>query len=785
MELADQAVELAPDSFLARVALTSALTSAHRYAEAAASASVEVGALDRPWWAGHHPLFRRDYLSGAYAVEEYPPLLVWDASGQEFGGASVGDSAFVPTSRYEPPDVECRGATLLRALLLAGEPDEVLARIEGGTRPDDDGLGRSCATTGYLSPEIDATYYRAAAHLLADAPSEAEDVLAEAAALDDDGFGILTLTDVRERLQDLLRSGGDLETARTQDEAWTQAQPEDGKAWQRLGEVAFLDQRWPDAVAAFEQAVTHLTEAADVFDPDAYQDAITITPSEDVAWAQLQLGAAQRETGESGENAFVAALDRLAAASPDQTSAYALFIRVHALGQLGESALQQEDWELAAERFGEAIDVGDDTRGSRYWLPTGSDDLQEAEVEGGILRGAQHNNLALALARLDQPRRAETAARAALERDPANPVFRDTLGFVLQKSGRDEEAEAAYDDSVEADATSYVSTANRAVLTAQRGQRQAAIEDLLGVLAEHPDYALGWHNLGVLWGESWRPMDAIRAQGALAKAADLDRDLRGSDAVLVMDERIYESGLDVDKVAAGDWQYGRSATATSQRLTWSMVVLLLLRVVWLLGLDRVTGAFVERALGARDRFPLVHSWWGGRWYAAWGLTLSVVVIAGAALLDISSLPDVWLVLSMAGLVVLPVIVRALIGRRAGYRVRHTAWPPAVLIGCAVAFAGVSFAPFPVLDTEGGAPPVAVRWAAPVAAGALSVLSVTAVVMTDLPLLRAVAAGGLVLLASMLTPVGPLDGAALRGRVAQAGLTIGLALGTLGLALNWL
>ena len=196
--------------------------------------------------------------------------------------------------------------------------------------------------------------------------------------------------------------------------------------------------------------------------------------------------------------------------------------------------------------------------------------------------GAQDNNLALALAKLGRDDDALVHAQSALAHDLANPVYVDTLAFVQQLGGDDVAATATYRKVLETDPTSYVSANNLAVLLAQHGHRAEAEDLLERAVAVAPRYAIGWHNLGVVREPVSRSL--LDSQGALARAARLDHDLRGEDG-LVVDEEIYRSGLDVSRPLSPDWEYAASATSSSRNLTLGVLVLLLLRPPWTLGLE--------------------------------------------------------------------------------------------------------------------------------------------------------------------------------------------------------
>ena len=128
--------------------------------------------------------------------------------------------------------------------------------------------------------------------------------------------------------------------------------------------------------------------------------------------------------------------------------------------------------------------------------------------------------------------------------------------------------------------------------------------------------------------------------------------------------------------------------------------------------------------------------------------------------------------ALALLVVVVVRVRAATARRHGDAAAQESWPPGVVFGAGTAIAGFTWAPLPVLREGANA---RVHWAAPVALAAVAIPLVIFTAWLDVPLARAVATAALVMAASLLTPIKPVDG----GAIAAAG---GTAAGLTGLGL---
>jgi hypothetical protein len=95
------------------------------------------------------------------------------------------------------------------------------------------------------------------------------------------------------------------------------------------------------------------------------------------------------------------------------------------------------------------------------------------------------------------------------------------------------------------------------------------------------------------------------------------------------------------------------------------------------------------------------------------------------------------------------------------------WPLGVGFGLGAALAGFTWTPLPVLR-DGS---VRAHWSAPVALVCVAVPLVVVSAWLQVPLTRAVAASALIMAASLLTPVKPVDGGAI---AAAGGATAGLA-----------
>jgi hypothetical protein len=130
----------------------------------------------------------------------------------------------------------------------------------------------------------------------------------------------------------------------------------------------------------------------------------------------------------------------------------------------------------------------------------------------------------------------------------------------------------------------------------------------------------------------------------------------------------------------------------------------------------------------------------------------------------------FLALGVLALVAIVVRGRVLVARQAGVTVRQRGWTPGMAVGLGAAAFGLGWAPLPVVESDRPVP--AVHWVGPLATGVAALVLLALGVGLEVPTTRALGTVALVMTASMLTPLEPLDG----GHVAKgpAGLAAGLA-----------
>lgn len=740
----------------ARVLRSNSLTGESSAEEALESVRSEATA-PIPWWATppRFPELSSNYVDGIYGAEEYPPGFIADASLLNMGGAYVDDYTLIPISRSSEPDAGCWGARVMERMLLAGRNTDLLDEIESGLDPTQGwASGLACGDAGLPTPDL----YRAMA------------VAAEEGADYQGGreFGSVSYYEAFDALQDLFRRAGRLDDAAEVTGEWLRDSTREALPHQRLGEILFRAGDHKGAAEQFAMSRTMLQEAPpDLisgptepgYAPPSVHDAYVLST--------LSLGAALLSLGDEDAESY---LQEGAVQSNRHATITDNYDGIHLLAAytlLGTESIREEDWATAVERFLAADQAASAMDGGE--VPPRPSDARN---------GALENNLALAYTKLNEVEAAQRFASAAVALDPRNPVYLDTAGFVVQGTGDERGTQAAYELALRADATSFVSAMNSAVALAWSGDRASAIHALCAIVADYPDYALAWHNLGVLWQESANPLSWIQGEGAAAKARQLEPALK-ENAELLYDEDVYASGLDISQVNAESWRYGSSASAVSQRTTWTVLVLIGLRVLWALGLDRVTGGATGRLLTSKRLPARLRT----RTHAVWAVVACVAVMSGASVLSHPQWMDLWVTAALGGLVLLPLLVRHRLATRAHVELKVETWSPAVVVGAGTATIGFPYAPYPVLN-EAVHWPRQVRWSAPITMAVILTIAFIVSWTTAAPTTSALSANALLLLASVLVPIRPLDGAELAGRMRQFVLTSVLALGTVVLALNW-
>lgn len=588
-------------------------------------------------------------------------------------------------------------------------------------------------------------------------------------------------------LQDFHRWAGEFEMAETVVEDWITSQPDQALPRARAGEIAFLRGDMAKAEEHLTEASDRMMDGVEQYELPTYSGILGAEASDNgtadrgqrVAFYQqvlLQLGAVRSELGNAddaietwSEAARIGAYD-----DGDRTRRGAIV----AASEIGRERLSHGKVDDAYDVLSKAFS---DSKES-LWE---DESVENDEVYSPELDGAMLNNLALAAGRAGHIDVAQEAAKWLERSDPDNPIYLDTLAYVDREAGALDAAADHYRSALARDATAYVSANNLAVLLARESREDEAMTLLESAVIAEPGYATAWHNLGVLQARGASVRVFLESQGSLARAANLSPDLRGAAADLLIDEEVYDSGVDVSKPIQADWNYASTATSTPQTFTWSVIGLLVVRLVWELFYGQLTSIANEKVIASHPSSGTRVPWFWQRISTVWALLLCFNILgfrllwnqpAGAAIVTGSLI---------GSLVLLPFAVRTVVGRGRERGVRHFGWTPAVAVGSVGAVLGVLFAPYPATDPSRSNRRWAFWWLPSIVLFIVTIVLLALVATTHLPYLRAGAASAVVLLGSLLLPVPPFDGSRIRKRWFNWAISAALAAVTLVFVLQWI
>jgi tetratricopeptide (TPR) repeat protein len=661
-------------------------------------------------------------------------------------GAAVNDLAFVPEFRpvagVTGHDRWCPAWSHRRDLILAGRAGEALAGMPARFR---DVRPHRSAEDCEGAPDASVLLLTALAQLEA---GDLDGAIARMRTRTRTPFETL-----QQARQDLWRFSGKLDRAQNATEEWMRARPDDVTAATRAGEVAFLAEDYDRAAGLFERAVRH-----------AWSSSGEITPAE--AEARLKLGTALELAGRLPEaRAELAASDEVASrllGRDDLGSGargQAWFTSYYARLQGGDAELRARRYGAAAELYAAALERRDDP-------------LEEIRATADRRPEVLENNRALVQAQLGLGTSAIDAARRAVEADPANPLFRLTEAFAWQRLGRADAAIASYRRAVAAEPQLPEAWNDLGVTLAEAGRRAEAVEAFRRAVGVKPDYAFAWFNLGVGL-EHGAPHDALAAQGAFARAIRADADLRTRRHDYVAADGPYITTLDLSKPLPPRWDLAEAEHRTP-------VIAVGLALALLLGL-RAGRSLASSGLGADAhrwlelvRDLLAKAPQPLRFTSAAAAVVVTLAVFSWSLLRSEGATVTTVMLQLAGLGTLIAIVmraRVLAARRAGVELRQRGWTPGMAVGAGAAAFGLAWAPLPVAQPSKSSSTV--HWIGPVLAGCTALVLLVLGALTDVPLTTSLGAGGLVMAASMLVPIEPLDGGFI-GK-STAGVTANLAL----------
>ena len=705
-------------------ALVSDLDSAHRF-NAAAIVAGRLASLHRPHGTGPgvFPHLQPGDLP-SLGASRFVPLVTYQQLATVGATSVVQDLAFLPVYHAGPltdSQPDCPVWSQHRDELVAGRPAAALTNLPRSEDPltQEKGCQPMSTLAGVATLELGKPV-RAARRA--------------------------ALQDARENMW---RWAGDLSRAERVARQWMQQAPRSSLAATQLGEILFLRKRFDEAEATFAQAIRDARAAHDTW-------------SRPEANALLDRGAAliasgRRPQGEQELREAAEVAERAAAGKHDETLVELHAISVHAHAQLADSERER----------GALRDAADDYAAARAF-PEGLDSEQVA------------NNGAIVQLALGHAREAEVLTRSALRADPDSPVFLMTAGFAAARAGQRATA-IRYDTAALAiDHTEWPAANDLGVLLAGAGHEEQAVSALRRAVGANPDYALAWFNLGVVLGHMG-PLHVLASQGALARAIALDGAYADRRRVLALDPRTYKSGIDVSRALQPHWSFASSQQREPAKTAGLAAILLLAfgtsRVLASRGSARgLAGGWLEKLAALTEKRKFL------RWL--FNPLLAVLATVAIFLSPLARQPGAGTAAAVVAAVGVVVLVAAVARARAAALWREPApaeppkgWPPGVLFGAIAAVAGLLWAPLPVLGAKAS---TRAHWAAPLALAALALPLLALAVWTNVPLTRTLAAAGLVMAASVLTPLKPVDGGAIVAAGGAAASLTGLGLAALAL-----
>ncbi len=528
--------------------------------------------------------------------------------------------------------------------------------------------------------------------------------------------------------ENLLRYAGSYRRAATAAAQWAGTRAGGELALLNEGEIAFLRHRYNDAATYFAVAVNDAR----------YQHG---APRQDEAAALLDQGTALAYAGRHAE-----ALATLSAANQTAITSGDPLYATYAEEEAGYMALTLNDPAQAAEDYTVAA-ASAKRAGLAGFNPPGGDKVGMSVLD---------NNLAIAEIATGVPATAAVNAKTSIHGDPGDGIFWWTEAAAYRLLGDQAAAITAYRTALADDPGEFPVANNLGVLLMKRGADNAAVAALRRSVGADPRYAIGWFNLGIAL-DRLGAAHLLAAAGSLARADQLDSELATRAPRPFFDNATYVSGLDLSKPLPPKWTFASSqvkAPVTAAGLSAILLITLTL----------------ARALAARAGQGDPSKWLGvlariDRRSSVAVLRPPVVAIAATAAFLLWPLHGgaesgwAFTLPYAAGLAVLLAVVvrvRQIAGANAHVDVHQETWLPGVGLGLVLTLVGLGWAPLPVVRARGNA--TSVHWAAPTAIAVLAIALLVLAAWLNVSVTRGLGAAALLMAASMLTPVKPLDGA---------------------------
>jgi tetratricopeptide (TPR) repeat protein len=656
-----------------------------------------------------------------------------EPGGSGPGGSTVNDRSFFPDFRpmqgIGGSARWCPGWSRAVDLLLAGDYGASLTALPHALddlRPD---LG-DCSSVRIRGPRDLA----AIAELELDHVGTAERLV-----------GPKRLSSLEDLRQNLWRYAGNLRHAAMAAAQWAARLPRDDLAVTREGEIAFLRGLY-DQAAGYFAVVANRARVSYGYG------------SQEEARALLDQGTALISAGRRAEGLAALAQANTTATGWDGAfgrrsgnPAWPLQLSIYAMEQAGNALLDHGDARQATEDYG----IAADTYALENQRLVGTTVIHLGPTS--LRPEALANNQALADIATGDASAATTVAAEAVKIDPGDPIFWWTTAEAEQHLGQRTRAISDYRTSLALDPTEFPVANNLGVLLMERGDNAAAAAALRRSVGANRDYATGWFNLGVAL-ERMGLLHLAASEGSLARARQLDPKLASRGPVPLFDNVTYQSHLDLSKPLPAHWSFASSQTHASVAAAGLSAILVIA-----LGLARSLGARATPA-GAQKWFDVI---------AALDKNAPSVAILRAPALGVTATvafllwplhagpTDGWFAtgafaIGLCILIAVVIRVRQLAATRSRLALRQETWPPGVAFGLVVTLAGAGWAPLPVARAPGAA--TGVHWAGPTAVAALAIVLLILATAFNVGLTRSLGAAGLVMAASLLTPVAPIDGA---------------------------
>lgn len=695
------------------------------------------------------------------AVTDAAPTWVMDPTFQSGAGGLILDLSALPAYRTDrfvtaprPAQTQvtsCPATGQIRRLLVVG-------RYADALRVYDDTVGvlasKQWRNTYGESCERPVALAAVAAQLASDSQRR-DRLLAEG-----DGVSLDEMFDVA---QNVLRYGKAFEKAVDVTSMWAQASPGNGLSHHRAAEIHYLTGNLAEADAAFSRAVERYGQALPGEEVPGYwrgdPDGLT-----QLVAVQRGIIAEQQGDAEAARSAFTG----VAAAALDYSEVYSV-AREYALLQLGILELRDNRPEAAAAALGEIA----------------SPDM--------IAAGPVANNLALALALSDRGAEAVPIAQRAVDEDPANPIYLETLALAQQASGDKDAAQETYARATEKDPSLFTASNNEAILLAGDGKLDEARARLQASLSANPGYAKAWANLAMVELARGTPDGYLRAVGAQAIATGLDLGLRGVGYGWQVELGVYDTGIDLSRPLPPEWSFAKAASPVMPGLTFVMVLLVMLRLAQTFASESVSGWVSEKLVAATHWLGgRTGGWLGGR---VGGLRLpqttpgwvTTVIAAAMAVMLSAQAPDfsLWEHLTL-GMGMLGLVAGFSLTRRfvAGHTVTERTWWPLVIVAAVVSALSLPLLPIPSLEGPASRTRIA-RLGGLLFLASVAVSMVVVALISGSPVARAIAVSAVMMAATALLPFKQMDGQAIAGRWLNVTISVVLLAFSIAFAMLWL